>query len=640
MKSEILLAFNELLEERQLPRQAIVQAIEAAMVHAYRKAVNASGAQRVEARLDLERGQIKIFAEKEVVESVQDARTEVSLEEARKIKPDVQVGEMILVDSTPADFGRVAAQTARQVIQQRLRDAERNMQLEHYKGQIGEIVSGVVQAVQPQQITVGLDMKAEGILPANHKIPGEKFRVHDRIRAVVVEVKETPRGPQIILSRTHRQFLKRLLENEVPEIYRGIVEIKSIAREAGQRAKVAVAATQPGIDPVGACVGIKGVRIQAIVKELHDEKIDVIQWDPDPVVYISKALSPARVLGVYLSESVRPEDRVATVVVSEDQLSLAIGRDGQNARLAARLTGWRIDIKSLPEAASEALYKLQQDPVLQSMLPLAVETMPQVEEILAKKAENRPVTPEEYQILARFVDWIERRIITAREETQRVENERIQAARAEIPEMAFSMPLERLGLKEHIYNILSESFETVGELMLVYKTDPDRILKMPGIGPRAMENIQACLAALPFAPGVQEARVEAEATATAGEGMPAPPTTEALASAETAPTPQEKAPAEPVLAASSETVQTAEPAQTAPSAVSEEEDFAKDGVRLDELFSVELFRKRAATLEADEEGQKAKKKAKKKIVELDYDEESGETIARRRRKREDEEWDW
>ncbi len=619
MKSEVLLAFNELLEERQLPRDAIVQAIEAAMIHAYRKAVNASAAQRVEAKLDLERGRITIFAEKEVVDSVQDPRTEVSLEEARKVKPDAQLGDMVLVESTPADFGRVAAQTARQVIQQRLRDAERSMQLEYYKGQIGEIVSGVVQAVQPQQITVGLEMKAEGILPANHKIPGERFRVHDRIRAVVVEVKETPRGPQIILSRTHRQFLKRLLENEVPEIYRGIVEIRAIAREPGQRAKVAVSATQPGIDPVGACVGIKGVRIQAIVKELHDEKIDVIQWDPDPVVYISKALSPARVLGVYLSKSNR-EDRVATVVVSEDQLSLAIGRDGQNARLAARLTGWRIDIKSLPEAASEALNKLQQDPVLQSMLPLAVETMPQVEEILAKKAENRPVTPEEYQVLTRFVDWVERRIVTAREEAQQIEDERIQAARAEIPAMAFSLPLEKLGLKEHIYTLLSESFETVGDLMLVYKTDPDRILKMPGIGPRAMENIEACLAALPFAPGIREAEPAGEAPAES-TGLSTEPAAE-----EPAPTPV----AEPTP--------TIEQPASAPT-ISENEDFAKDGVRLDDLFSVEVFRRRTQTASMEDESRKGKKKAKKKIVEIEYDEESGETFARRRHKRGDEDWE-
>lgn len=619
MKSEVLLAFNELLEERQLPREAIVQAIEAAMIHAYRKAVNASAAQRVEAKLDLEHGRITIFAEKEVVDSVQDPRTEVSLEEARKVKPDAQLGDMVLVESTPADFGRVAAQTARQVIQQRLRDAERNMQLEYYKGQIGEIVSGVVQAVQPQQITVGLEMKAEGILPANHKIPGERFRVHDRIRAVIVEVKETPRGPQIILSRTHRQFLKRLLENEVPEIYRGIVEIRAIAREPGQRAKVAVSATQPGIDPVGACVGIKGVRIQAIVKELHDEKIDVIQWDPDPVVYISKALSPARVLGVYLSTSNR-EDRVATVVVSEDQLSLAIGRDGQNARLAARLTGWRIDIKSLPEAASEALNKLQQDPVLQSMLPLAVETMPQVEEILAKKAENRPVTPEEYQVLTRFVDWVERRIVTAREEAQQLEDERIQAARAEIPAMAFSLPLEKLGLKEHIYTLLSESFETVGDLMLVYKTDPDRILKMPGIGPRAMENIEACLAALPFAPSIREAEPASE--------VPAEST-----SLSTEPAAEEPAPA-PVA----EPTPTVEKPATTPT-ISENEDFAKDGVRLDDLFSMEVFRRRTQTAGMEDESRKGKKKAKKKIVEIEYDEESGETIARRRHKRGDEDWE-
>ncbi|MFN3741675.1 MAG: transcription termination factor NusA [Anaerolineales bacterium] len=630
MKSEVLLAFNELLEERQLPREAIIQAIEAAMVHAYRKTVNASNAQRVEAKLNLENGRITIFAEKEVVEKVEDARTEISLEDARKVKPDAQLGEMLLVESTPADFGRVAAQTARQVIQQRLRDAERNMQLEYYKGQIGEIVSGVVQAVQPQQITVGLEMKAEGILPANHKIPGERFRVHDRIRAVVIEVKETPRGPQIILSRTHRQFLKRLLENEVPEIYRGIVEIRAIAREAGQRAKVAVAATQPGIDPVGACVGIKGVRIQAIVKELHDEKIDVIQWDPDPVVYISKALSPARVLGVYLSEEGRDE-RIATVVVSEDQLSLAIGRDGQNARLAARLTGWRIDIKSLPEAASEALYKLQQDAVLQSMLPLAVEAMPQIEEILARKAENRPVNPEEYQLLARFVDWVERRIVTAREDAQRMKDERLQAARAEIPEVAFSLPLERLGLKEHIYTLLSESFETIGDLMLVYKTDPDRILKMPGIGPRAMENIETCLASFPFAQFVEEAPAAAEETIPAE--IPAAITPE-IAS----PVPSETMPVEVSGEAIPVTELSAVEAPAQPT-VLPEDDLAKDGVRLDDLFSVELFRKRSQAFSMEEESGKGKKKAKKKYIEIEYDEDSGETIARKRHKRGDEDWE-
>src|SRR5574339_613530 len=312
-KNEFALAFNEVLEEKQLSKDVILGAIESAMVSAYRRAVKASTAQDVEAKSD----------------------------------PDTGV---VVVETTPADFGRVAAQTARQVIQQRIREAERSNQMQYFERQVGEIVSGIVQATNAQATTVGLDMKAEGVLPGNQRIPGERFKVHDRVRAVVLEVKDGSRGPQIVLSRAHRNFLRRLLENEVPEIYHGVVEIRAIAREPGARAKVAVMATQAGVDPVGACVGIKGVRIQAIVKELHDEKIDIIQWDQDPVVYISKAISPARVSGVYLSEV--EGNRTATVVVNEDQLSLAIGRDGQNARLAAKLTGWRIDIKSLAEAAA------------------------------------------------------------------------------------------------------------------------------------------------------------------------------------------------------------------------------------------------------------------------------------------------
>ena len=354
MKNEFALAFNEVLEEKGLPKEVILSALESAMVSAYRRAVNASTGQQVEAKVDIETGKVTIFAEKEVVEVVQDERTEVSLEEARRYDPDAELGSLALVESTPKDFGRVAAQTARQVIQQRIRDAERQAQLDYYEKQLGEIVSGVVQAVNSQGLTIGLEMKAEGNMPRKEMIPGERFRIHDRVRALVAEVKDNPRGPQIILSRTHRNFLRRLLENEVPEIYHGIVEIRSIAREPGERAKVAVSATQQGIDPVGACVGMRGVRIQAIVRELHDEKIDVIEWNPDPAVFIAKAISPARVSGVYLNERAAG-GKTATVVVSEDQLSLAIGRDGQNARLAAKLTGWRIDIKSISECASDTL---------------------------------------------------------------------------------------------------------------------------------------------------------------------------------------------------------------------------------------------------------------------------------------------
>jgi len=327
-ENEFALAFNEVLEEKGLPREIIVQALESAMISAYRRSVNASTAQHVEARIDMDSGKVDILAEKEVVEDVMEPLTEVTLEDAHKVNPDAKVGDMVIVESTPHDFGRVAAQTARQVIQQRIREAEHSAQLAFFEKQVGEIVTGTVQAVNSTGMTVGLEMKAEGIMPRKEMIMGERFRIHDRVRALVAEAKDSPRGPQIILSRTHRNFLRRLLENEVPEIYHGIVEIRSIAREPGQRAKVAVSAMQPGIDPVGACVGIKGTRIQAIVRELHDEKIDVIEYNNDPAVYIMKALSPARVAGVYLNEF-GGGGKTATVVVMEDQLSLAIGRDGK-----------------------------------------------------------------------------------------------------------------------------------------------------------------------------------------------------------------------------------------------------------------------------------------------------------------------
>jgi transcription termination/antitermination protein NusA len=268
-----------------------------------------------------------------------------------------------------------------------------------------------------------------------------------------------------------------------------VVEIRAIAREPGARAKVAVMATQAGVDPVGACVGIKGVRIQAIVKELHDEKIDIIQWDQDPVVYISKAISPARVSGVYLSDV--EGNRTATVVVNEDQLSLAIGRDGQNARLAAKLTGWRIDIKSLAEAAADAIRKLQDDPALAALLPNAMEAIPAMEEVLAKKAENRPITPEEYTMLSQFVDRVERRTIQIKEDAARAEEEKVSSARAEVPTAAFGMPLEQLELKEHVFNILVEAgLDTVGALMMSMKMDANKVLGLAGIGPKAITNIE------------------------------------------------------------------------------------------------------------------------------------------------------
>ncbi|HEX5809123.1 MAG TPA: transcription termination factor NusA [Anaerolineales bacterium] len=634
-KNEFALAFNEVLEEKQLSKDIILGAIESAMVSAYRRAVNASTAQHVEAKIDPETGKVMVFAEKEVVEDVQEPKTEVLLEEARKVNPEAQLGDMVVVETTPGDFGRVAAQTARQVIQQRIREAERSNQMQYFERQVGETVSGVVQATNAQATTIGLDMKAEGVLPANQRIPGERFKVHDRVRAVVLEVKDGSRGPQIILSRAHRNFLRRLLENEVPEIYHGVVEIRAIAREPGARAKVAVMATQAGVDPVGACVGIKGVRIQAIVKELHDEKIDIIQWDPDPVVYISKAISPARVSGVYLSEL--EGNRTATVVVNEDQLSLAIGRDGQNARLAAKLTGWRIDIKSLSEAAGDAIRKLQDDPALAALLPNAIESIPAVEEVLAKKAENRPVTPEEYTMLSQFVDRVERRTIQIKEDAARAEEEKVSTARAEVPTAAFGMPLEQLELKEHVFNILVEAgIDTVGALMMSMKMDANKVLGLAGIGPKAITNIEERLAAIQFPePAPVEPAVEEQ------------PVTEPVAVVEAEP--QAEAPvgvAEPVAApeAPAEEKQAAAKKEQKGKVVEQgEDDEHKDGVSLDELFSMkpEIFQ--TATGEEEESADKKKgKKGKKKSVELVLDEERGEVVGRKKHKRGDDEFgeDW
>jgi len=636
MKNEFNLAFNEVLEDKQLPKEIILAAIEAAMVSAYRRSVNASTAQLIEAKVDPETGQVNIYAEKEVVEDVQDERTEVLLEDARKVNPEAQLNETVVVEATPSDFGRVAAQTARQVIQQKLREAERSAQLAYFERQVGEIVSGIVQATSVMGATLGLDMKAEGIMPNNQKIPGERIHIHDRMRAVVLEVKDGTRGPQIILSRAHRNFLRRLLENEVPEIYHGIVEIRAIAREPGQRAKVAVSATQAGVDPVGACVGIKGVRIQGIVRELHDEKIDIIEWNADQISYISKAISPARVTGVYLTET-SAHGKTATVVVQEDQLSLAIGRDGQNARLAAKLTGWRIDIKSVIEAAGDALDKMQKDSELAALLPAVVESIPAVEGILKKKAEGRPLTPEEYQVLATFVDRVERRTIQIVEEAQKAEEERIAAARSEIPETAFSMQLEQLALKEKVHKILVEAgYETVGGLSLMMKLDPDKVLGLTGIGPKAMQNIEEALANVtyPEPEKVEEAlEVEAVVVEPAAEAV-VEVKTEAIEAESVGETPSEVVAAEAIEPV--EPVAVAETAAVVPE--TEGKVVEKEAVTLDELFTLrpELIKVGATAEDEEENGDKKKsKKKKKKFVEVEYDPDLDKVLVRKIHKRGD-----
>jgi transcription termination/antitermination protein NusA len=622
MKNEFALAFNEVLEEKQLPKEIIMTAIESALVSAYRRAVNASNAQEVIARIDPETGKVTIFAEKEVVEEVQDQRTEVTLENARLVKPEANLNDMVVVESTPTEFGRVAAQTARQVIQQRIREAERQMQADFFNKQVGEIISGIVQAVSMTQgVTIGLDMKAEGIMPPNQKIPGERFKVHDRVRSIVLEVKDNPRGPQIILSRSHRNFLRRLLENEVPEIYHGIVEIRAIAREPGQRAKVAVSATQPNVDPVGACVGIKGVRIQAIVKELHEEKIDIIEWNDDPVMYISKAISPAKVSGVYLNEG----EKTATVVVQEDQLSLAIGRDGQNARLAAKLTGWRIDIKSLIEAAADAIVKVQTDASLANIAEIEHKNIPAVEDILTKKSEGRPVTPEEFMTLIQFVERVERRTVEQKKAVMVAEEERVTAARSEIPKSAYEIGIDALGLPERLVKILSEAgYQFIGELMLVMKLNPDDILSLAGIGPKSLEAMRNAIEDMSFPEP---------------EPIPEPVAEEPG---------EEEIQIPSVLSGETITVETI-PVETIIETTGKEEEVTPiaeevaETKPIDEIFTLKPeMLKPVAVLPEEEENESDKKKGKKKkkkVIEIVYDEELEKTISKVKHKRGDGSWE-
>lgn len=644
MKKEFILAFNEVLEEKQLPKEIVIETLEAAMVSAYRKTTNASNAQQVEAKLDLETGALHIFAEKEVVEEVLDDHTEVTLEHAIEFDAEAELGGLVMVESTPTDFGRVAAQTARQVVQQRIREAERQVQYDHFHGQVGEVVNGVVQAINPRALTLGLDRKAEGSMPRNQQIKGERFRVHDRVRALLMDVKMTPRGPQIILSRAHRNFLRRLLEDEVPEIYHGLVEIRSIAREPGYRSKVAVSALQPGIDPVGACVGVRGVRIQAIVRELHDEKIDVIEWNPDAAAFIAKALSPARVSGVYLDET--GDTKTATVVVPEEELSLAIGKDGQNARLGAKLTGWRIDIKSVTETASEALFKLANNEKYAEEAQLLAEETPAIEAILAKKQEGRVVSPEEYTRLAKFVKQVE----TGLEERRAAEEEARMAAeeefRANIPEIAFELPVEDIGLTTRISNLLGgEGFSTIGDVMMQFAIDADVILSINGMGPKSLENVQEKLANFQFPepePEVveEEAVAEGEAVETdAGEEVTAE-AVEVEAGVEVADA--EEAIVETAVAEEAEAPTDEEIAKAALEAVGEpeQEKLVVQGAE-EETASFEEMLAEFGEGGGESEEDKKKKSEKSKYRHIEYDPDHDVTIVRRRRKGkgDDEGWD-
>lgn len=341
-KSDFLIAITQLAAERNLSQEVVLEAVEAALVSAFKKDMLA------EADLSVKfgnQGEVHVYSRLTVVDPVLDPSKEVSVTGAQARKPTAKVGDVIDLEVTPSNAGRIAAQTAKQVVIQRLRDAERDLIYAEYADKEGQVLSGTVQRLEGRSVIIDLG-RAEAVLPPQEQSPTEHYRNGQRLKVYVLEVGKTPKGPQVVVSRTHKDLLRRLFELEVPEIYSCVVEIKSIAREPGFRSKVAVSASQERVDPVGACVGLRGMRIQNIVNELHGEKIDVVEWVPDHGAFISKALGPAQVLNVYL----RRTDGIATVVVPDRQLSLAIGREGQNARLAAKLTAWRIDIKSATEA--------------------------------------------------------------------------------------------------------------------------------------------------------------------------------------------------------------------------------------------------------------------------------------------------
>ena len=674
MKSEFILALNQICADRNLSQEVVLEAIKSALVRAYQRDTGAPSGQNVQVKIDLRTGAVRIYAERLVVAEVTDPRTEISLEDARKIKPDVEVGERIMIEDTPANFGRIAAQTARQVILQRIREAEREAQYNHFREQEGELVYGTVQSVSPHQVTLRLG-RTEAIMPRKEQVPGERYNLHDRIRAYVLEVRKTPRGPEIIVSRSHKKMLRRLLELEVPEIANGTVEIKAIAREAGSRSKVAVAARQPGVDPVGACVGMRGIRIQSIVKELGGEKVDIIEWSPDPVTFIAKALSPAKVLSVMLEED-PVEGRTANVVVPDDQLSLAIGRAGQNARLAAKLTGWRIDIQSVTEAVEWAIQKINEDPELLDSLGPTAERLPTVVAALRHhKEEGLPYNLEEMAAMREVIEAVRRHYISMRdaerarlaaqeaarraalEEARAAREAAIQAAKARIPPAAYDIPITEIGLSQRVLGHLQRGgIENVGQLMEHLAEGDEGLLKLDGIGPKALNEVHKALDRLdlpPAEPEKEAAPAEAapvtEAPAAEEEKEPvaeaAPPAEAAAPSVEeTEEAPAEAAapPAEKPEEAPAEAV--APPAEEAPAEAPTPAPEETVEERPEEAPGAETWEE---VLEEEEEEevieeilQKKKKRPKRPKRQLVYDEELGRVVAIRRHRRGEPEEDW
>lgn len=363
MNAEFIEALNQLEKEKGISKDILLEAIEAALISAYKR--NFHSAQNVRVDIDRENGKVRVFARKTVVDEVTDPRLEISLEAAREISLSYQLDDIVEIEVTPADFGRIAAQTAKQVVTQRIREAERSIIYQEYVDREEDIVTGVVQRMDNRFFYIDLG-RVEALLPLSEAMPGERFKHGDRVKTYITRVEKSTKGPQIFVSRTHPGLIRRLFELEVPEIYDGIVEIHSVAREAGHRSKIAVSSRDEQVDPVGACVGHRGIRVQTVVNELRGEKIDVVPWSDDPVEFVANALRPAKVTRVEVDE----EEKIARVVVPDHQLSLAIGKEGQNARLAAKLTGWKIDIRSESEAEElDAEDPVEEEPAAEEPAP-------------------------------------------------------------------------------------------------------------------------------------------------------------------------------------------------------------------------------------------------------------------------------
>ncbi len=632
MKSEFTLAFNQICSEYRLSREVVLDAIRAALVTAYRRDWNAPSNMNLSADINLDTGVARIFVTKQVVEEVEDPAQQITLEEARKTHPRVRLGETITLEVTPENFGRIAAQTAKQVITQRLREAERESQQARLTRQIGEIIIGTVQSVSSQAVVLHLDRNEEAILPRSEQIPGERYMIHSKVRVYVLKVTRTAgRAPEIIVSRSHPDMLKRLLELEVPEIRNGSVEIKGVVREAGGRAKIAVASRQPGLDPVGACIGPRGVRIQSLTRELNGERIDVIEWTSDQARFVVNALSVPHVFSIVLDDK-HPGGRTANLVVLDEHLSLAIGKNGQNARLTAKLTGWRVDIQGLKEALEWALEQAETDPALLGSKGPAL-----IERVKAIIGEHPPYTDEEKQVLKTFIESV-REAVNRRErgedvprsgqqprEARAAAREAQARARARVPARTYQLSVETLNVSSKTRShLVRHGLLTVGDVLERLAEGDEALLMLEGFGARVLAEVKDALAAGGFAL-LKEGEVEAAPAVEVAPAVAKPePVSEALP-----PVPEAE-----VIAAIPEGI--AEPEGTpAPTPSTAEEEEVPD---LSTLFDkrrfevpVEIEEEEVEEEEAPARGKKArvKGKGKRKIRPVFYDDEEGKYFVRR-----------